>query len=119
VWFALNDFVPVSLFSLTFLGDQCPVAITGQKSSMKSTWLIKALFYLALYLCRSYMYVWDLDDDTGLRRFKQRTSADLACQLLGVLGLGDRCCVGAAPAAAVCLLAQLSARSYEHINARS
>jgi hypothetical protein len=46
VLFALNDFVPVSVFSLTFLGDQSPVNLAVQKSSMKSTRLIKALFSL-------------------------------------------------------------------------
>lgn len=37
------------------------------------------------------MHVWGLDDDTGLRRFKQRTSADRACQLRVVLGWKDPC----------------------------
>jgi hypothetical protein len=40
----------------------------------------------AVFMLCCMCAVWDLDDDTGLPRFKQRTSADRTCQLLGVLG---------------------------------
>ena len=74
-----------------FLDDQCPARIAGQKSSMKSTRLIKAYFYLV------QIFIPAAQADVGSRRqnmlrcTKQRTSVFSGVQLYRVLALSDHC----------------------------
>jgi hypothetical protein len=74
-----------------FLDDQCPARISGQKSSMKSTRLIKAYFYLV------QIFIPAAQADVGSRRqnmmrcTKQRTSVFSEFELHGVLAPSDHC----------------------------
>jgi hypothetical protein len=74
-----------------FLDDLCPETISGQKSSMKSTRLIKAYFYLVqIFIPAAQADVGPAPQNTT-RRTKQRTSVFSGVQLYGVLALSDHC----------------------------
>jgi hypothetical protein len=61
------------MFSLVISCDQNPAGMAGQKSSMKSMGLIKAYFYLVLYLSHEAQGC-GISTTKWLRGIKQRTS---------------------------------------------
>jgi hypothetical protein len=74
-----------------FLDDQCPARISGQKSSMKSTRLIKAYFYLVQIFIPAAQADVGSAPQNKERRIKQRTSVFSEFELHGVLAPSDHC----------------------------